>query len=307
MPPTREFLRRTRSRIRARANQAGIALLRAVACRMGHAVVRRDFYSPLVDTRTMPGELWTRAAPTPGLDLDLDGQLGFLERRLAPVIAEFRPPMRAADANKRFHLENPMYGPMDAHLLYAFVREMRPRRVLELGSGYSTLVIQEALSRNAGEGDTATHRVVDPYPSPLLEGVDAHLLMHRQSAAGVDVVLFDELEDRDILFVDTSHAVRPGGDVVRVVLEVLPTLRPGVIVHLHDIFRPFEYPRVLYDVFNVHWQEQYLVQALLSDNPGFEILCANHALWRLRRERVLPLFPGLTEGMEPSGFWFVRR
>jgi hypothetical protein len=307
MRPTREFLRRTRSRARARAQQTGVALLRAAGRRTGYSVVRRDFYSPLVDTRTLPDDLWTRAAPIPGLDLDLDGQLEFLERRLATLVAEFRPPLRAADPPTRFHLENPMYGPMDAHLLYAFVREMRPQRVLELGSGYSTLVIQEALSRNARDGDAATHQVVDPYPSPLLEGSQAQLRIHRQSAAAVAPALFGELEDRDILFVDTSHAVRPGGDVVRIVLEVLPTLRAGVVVHVHDIFRPFEYPRVLYDVLDVHWQEQYLIQALLSDNPGFEILCANHALWRLRRERVLPMFPGLREGMEPSGFWLVRR
>lgn len=289
-------------------------MLRAAGRGMGYAVVRRDFYSPLVETRTLPDDLWTRAAPTPGLDLDLDGQLAFLERRLSTLIAEFRPPLhagrpplQATNAPTRFHLENPMYGPMDAHLLYAFVREMRPKRVLELGSGYSTLVIQEALSRNARDGEAATHEVVDPYPSPLLEGSEAQLLIHRQSAAAVEPARFQELEDRDILFVDTSHAVRPGGDVVRIVLEVLPTLGAGVVVHVHDIFRPFEYPRVLYDLFDVHWQEQYLVQALLSDNPGFEILCANHALWRLRRERVLPMFPGLREGMEPSGFWFVRR
>ena len=80
-----------------------------------------------------------------------------------------------------------------------------------------------------------------------------------------------------------------------------------MIVHFHDIFRPFEYPRVFYERFDVHWQEQYLLQAFLAFNPNFEVLCANHALWRLRRDEAMALFAGLREGMQPSGFWFRRR
>jgi hypothetical protein len=94
--------------------------------------------------------------------------------------------------------------------------------------------------------------------------------------------------------------------VIRLVLEVLPALHSGVTVHFHDIFRPFEYPRIFYDRFNVHWQEQYLLQGFLAYNPHFRVLCSNHALWRLRRERVKPMFEGLREGMQPGGFWFTK-
>jgi hypothetical protein len=87
---------------------------------------------------------------------------------------------------------------------------------------------------------------------------------------------------------------------------LLPVLRRGVVVHFHDFFRPFEYPRILYERFNVHWQEQYLLQAFLSYNTNFEVLLSNHALWRLRRDRVRRLFPELREGMEPSALWFRR-
>ncbi len=94
--------------------------------------------------------------------------------------------------------------------------------------------------------------------------------------------------------------------MVRLVLEVLPALEPGVIVHFHDFFRPFEYPRVLYDAFDVHWQEHYLLQAFLAYNSRFEVLISAHALWRLRRERVKQLFAGLMEGTEPSALWLRR-
>jgi hypothetical protein len=266
------------------------ALVRRAARRAGLDTVVAGFYSPIVNVDELPEHVWDRQAPTPGIDLDLDAQLAMIEHELMPLTDGFRPPP-----------ENPWYRPMDAHLLYAMVRRQEPARVLELGSGYSTLIIQQALAAGGG----ASHEVVDPHPSELIppEG----LTLHRESAATVPGSVFDALSAGDILFVDTSHVVRPGGEVVRVVLEVLPSLRSGVIVHFHDFFRPFEYPRVLYEQLGVHWQEQYLLQAFLAYNPNFEVLCANHALWRLRRERVKRLFPELRAGMEPSALWFRRR
>ena len=239
-----------------------------------------------------------------GLALDLDAQLLMLES-LASFVAEFRPASRRGDNPAGFYLENEMYGPMDAHVLYAMLRRVRPQRVLELGSGYSSLVIQEALAVNDSEGVEGLHEVVDPHPSPLL-APGARLHVHRESAAVVAEEVFTGLGAGDVLFIDTSHTVRPGGEVTRLVLEVLPILAPGVLVHFHDIYRPFEYPRVFYDLFNVHWQEQYLLQAYLSYNANYRVVCANHALWRLRRPEVTSLFEGLVPGREPSAFWFER-
>jgi predicted O-methyltransferase YrrM len=254
------------------------------------AAVRADCYSPIVDPAVLPPEIWEQPAAMPGLELDLDGQLGRLEHRLSPLFPEFSP---AAG----FQLGNPWYGPMDAYVLYAMVRFLNPARVLELGSGYSTLVIQGALA------ESARHEVVDPAPSPVLTNVSARVTVHTESAARVSEGLVGALEPSDILFVDTSHTIKPGGEVTRIVLELLPALKPGVVVHFHDFFRPFEYPRVLYERFNVHWQEHYLVQAFLAYNPGFEVLCANHALWRLRGEPVKALLGQAGEGTVPSALW----
>jgi hypothetical protein len=263
------------------------AAVRRAARRAGLDTVRSGFYSPIVRPQTLAPAVWERPAPMPGLELDLDAQLRMIEQELVPLMAGFSAPP-----------ENPWYRPMDAHLLYAIVRRNRPARVLELGSGYSTLVIQQALEAGA------RHEVVDPHPSALIPS--DRVAVHRQSAAAVPQRLFDGLGARDILFVDTSHVIRPAGEVVRVVLEVLPALAAGVTIHFHDFFRPFEYPRVLYEELDLHWQEQYLLQALLAFNERFEVLCANHALWRLRREQVKRLFPDLREGMEPSALWFRR-
>jgi len=236
-----------------------------------------------------------------GLELDFDSQLAMIERDLGSYITEFRPPL-SGESTTGFYLDNPWYGPMDAHVLYAMIRRHKPRRVLELGSGFSTLIVAEALRAN---GESASHEVVDPTPSTLVADVEG-LQVRQESAATANAALFDRLSSGDILFVDTSHTVKPGGEVVRVILEVLPTLAAGVIVHFHDFFRPFPYPRVLYERFNVHWQEQYLLEAFLAYNPNFRVICANHALWRLRRSKVLRLFPVLREGMQPSAVWLER-
>jgi hypothetical protein len=272
--------------------------------------VASGFWSPIVETRVLPPETWARAAPMPGLELELDRQLEWL-KQLAPAMAELDAPLAPPEpgtAVDGFHLANPMFGPMDAYVLYAVVRDLRPRRVLELGSGYSTLVIERALGANAASGSArSAHEVVDPHPSELLGRATRSLTVRAESAAATPEEMFTSLAAGDLLFVDTSHVVVPGGEVVRLVLELLPALAPGVTVHFHDIYRPFEYPRALYDVFGLHWQEQYLLQAFLAFNPGFEVLCANQALWRLRRERIESLLPSQQLVAEPSSLWFVRR
>lgn len=269
-------------------------------------VVRADYYSPIVDPSALPNSVWDRAAPMPGLALDLDAQLELL-RSWTSLLREFDPPLHPDPRRPGFFLDNGWYGPMDAHVLYAQLRQLKPGRVLELGSGFSSLVADLALARNAADGRPARHVVVDPFPSELTAHLGDRAEVIAISAAELDSGRFAALGDGDVLFVDTSHAVRPGGEVVRLVLEVLPSLAPGVLIQFHDIFRPFEYPRVLYERFNVHWQEQYLIQAFLAFNLQFEVLCANHALWRLRRPQVQSLFPALREGMEPSGFWFRKQ
>ncbi len=277
-------------------------LVRRTARRAGLDVVPADFYSPIVDPRTLPSDAFERAAPMPGLALDLDGQLEWIEAELLPLILALDVPLQSRADPHAIHLDNGWYGPLDAHILYAGLRRWRPRRVLELGSGFSSLFIDRALA-DAGGGE---HEIVDPFPSPVLDRLTRPAVVQARSAAELAGDRFARLQAGDVLFVDTSHTVKPGGEVVRLVLEVLGELAPGVLVHFHDIYRPFAYPRVFYEQFNVHWQEQYLLQALLVDNPRFTVVCANHALWRLRRERVTPWFRGLREGMEPSGFWFRR-
>lgn len=118
--------------------------------------------------------------------------------------------------------------------------------------------------------------------------------------------VFDALEAGDVLFVDTTHTVKTGSDVNRIVLDVLPRLAPGVVVHFHDIFIPWEYHRHWIEG-EFKWNEQYLLQAFLSMNPGYEVLASSQALVREGREAISPLVPQLRAGSAPSALWIRRR
>jgi hypothetical protein len=292
-----------------RARHAGeeYRLLRRAARRAGYHLVRADYYSPIPDLDAIPATVWSEPAEMPGVAWDLDAQLAWLRDELAPWLAEFDPPPDPPGTEEGYHYRNPYFNALDADVLYAVVRSLRPPRVLEVGSGFSTLVVERAAARNRADGAPLRHQVFDPYPSPVLDPVRDELELTASPAEAIPVQAFAELAAGELLFIDTTHAVRPGGDVTHLLLDALPRLAAGVVVHVHDFFRPFEYPRVLMETYGVYWQEHHLVQALLCQSDAFEILCANHALARLRSTAIHELIPGLEPEMAPSSLWLRRR
>jgi len=242
-------------------------------------VVERGWSSPLPDREDLPEGLWERPRDMPGVDLDVAAQVEALRALLA-----HRVPLPDG-----FDPANPMYGPLDAAVLGAMLARERPQRVVELGSGWSSLVI-------AASG--AQHEIYDPHPSGL---VDAQPVR----AQDVALEVFTSLRAGDVLFVDTSHTVKTGGDVNRIVLDVLPLLAPGVIVHFHDVLLPWELHRNWLER-GWFWFEQYLLQAFLSGNPDWEVLLALHDLTRTERELVREVVPSWRGDSFPSAFWLRR-
>jgi hypothetical protein len=187
------------------------------------------------------------------------------------------------------------------------VRHLRPRRVLELGSGYSSLILGMANAANRAEGAAFRHDVYDPFSRPDLQpAIRAVADLHLVSANDVPACAVEALEAGDVLFVDTTHTVKLGSDVNHIVFEVLPRLRPGVVVHFHDIFLPYEYPREWFTWPEVYWAEQYLLQAFLMGNDGWETLLGVHALVRDRTDRVAAVVPALAEAQHPGSYWLRR-
>lgn len=264
------------------------------------------FYSPipnLEEVRAREAEIFAKPSPSlPGVDMNDAQQLRLLEK-LTPFYPELPFPAEQS-AETRFWYENWAYSYGDAIFLYAMLRHVRPRRVIEVGSGFSSAVMLDTRERF---GLDFALTCIEPDPSTL------HALLRPRDEVEilampvqqVPLGRFDELDAGDILFVDSTHVSKTGSDVNRIVLEILPRLRPGVLVHFHDVFYPFEYPKEwVYE--GRAWNEDYLLRAFLTFNDAWEIVLCNTYLFLFHREtldRDMPLFrknPG-------GGLWLRRR
>lgn len=281
-------------------------LTEALAERTGNELVPRTYYSPLPDLERLSEELWRVPRPIEGVELRVEQGVALLEE-LAPLIDEFRPPIEPPADGSGFYIENGGYGSVDAEVLYAMLRRVRPARVVELGSGASSHVISAAARANARHSHPFEHLIFDPFPFEAnpLGPVDGPVV----SAVGVEQIDADViagLGQRDVLFVDTTHTVKTGGDVNRVVLEFLPLLAPGVLVHFHDVFLPWEYPRGWVIDERRAYAEQYLLQSFLAFNSAYEVVFPAHAVTRAAPDLVASCIRSYRAGVAPGAFWIRR-
>ena len=297
---------RERSFYQSRAARGAYRGLRRGFAKAGLDVVVKTFYSPIPDLDQLPPGTFERRAELPGVAFDLERQLEYV-RGLREPLAEFRAEVASGAGDRYRWAANESYTEADASMLWAMVRSVKPRRVVELGSGHSTLVTAQALRRNAADGGEAAQlEVFDPFPSVVDDGLPGLTRLERIGAQQVPLQTFETLESGDVLFVDTTHTVKVGSDVNFVVLDVLPRLREGVHVHLHDIFLPYEYPKQWLEDYGLYWTEQYLVHAFLVFNSGFEVLASMHALQRDRRDAIAALLPPAVADWPGGAFWMRR-
>ena len=230
------------------------------------------FYSPL-PSREETAEAFARGGfgpPFPGVDLNEAGQLERLER-FAGWYAE-QPFPEEPTPGRRFHLANPSYGHFDAIMLYSMLREARPRRIIEVGSGFSSAAMLDLNDRVLGGAveftfiDPDMHRL-----RPLLRDGDAgRVTLIERRVQEVPLDAFAALGAGDVLFIDSSHVSKIGSDVNRLYFDVLPALAPGVLIHIHDVAGNLEYPREWFDEGRA-WNEQYLLRAFLMHNAAYRI------------------------------------
>ncbi|MDF0494643.1 class I SAM-dependent methyltransferase [Bradyrhizobium yuanmingense] len=288
------------SRLRDRA-----PLSRSVCDRFQFAIVRHHYYEPIV----FPADL-KRDPDLPrqiaGLNLNEAAQLGLVEE------FDYRNELLEIPVSQKglgqFGYHNGSFEPGDAEFLYNMIRHFRPKRIIEVGSGNSTLMARLAIEANRRD-DPRYHCeqiCIEPFEQPWLESAGVTVL--REKVECCPDSLFETLEENDILFIDSSHMIRPQGDVLHEYLHVLGLLRPNVIIHVHDIFTPYDYPAqwILRDRWL--WNEQYLLEAFLSFNPSFEIIGAVNWLARSHRDRLNDACPVLMREpwRQPGSFWFRR-
>jgi len=277
----------------------------------GFHVTPVHFYQPVPDTRTLRDSLWAERTETAGVDFREADQVELVGSFAAAYRSEYEAFPREPDGSPcTFYLNNGGFRLVDAEVLHCMIRRFRPRRMIEVGSGLSTCLAAQALRRNAEEASASACRftTVDPYPGTMVRrGIPGLTDLIPAEVQDVPIHVFQELGEDDILFIDSSHVLRVGSDVQYLYLEVLPRLRPGVLVHVHDIFLPSEYPRSWVLDKRRFWTEQYVLQTFLAFNEAFRIVLAAGYL-HLRRPDILEsAFPSYDRALEwPGSFWMRR-
>ena len=278
--------------------------------RLGFHVTPVDYMSPIPDLRHLPREQFKARSELVGIDLREDDQLQLLASLAGEYKHEYeRFPRTAPDEDWLFFVENESFVSTDAEVLYSLIRRLRPQRVVEIGSGYSSLLISRALTRNATDAEqTSTYTIIDPYPNPLVrDGLPGLASLRSVPVQEVPLNEFTSLERNDVLFIDSSHVSRVGSDVNYEFLEILPRLDPGVVVHVHDIFLPYEYPEQWVFDNRWFWTEQYLLQAFLTFNDAWDVMWAGSYMHDRRADELSAAFDSHGPTTSPGSFWMRRR
>ena len=259
--------------------------------RHGFHVTPVHFYQPIPDTQNLPETLWTEPSKLVGFNMNASVQLDLLRNHFPKFRSEYEQiPIESTDKEGRFYLNNKLFDGIDALVAYCMTRHFQPGLIIEVGSGFSSLLLGQAATKN----NNSALICIEPFPQEFLkQGFRGLRSLIEKKVQDMDLDFFSQLGPGDVLFIDSSHTVKIGGDVNYLFLEVLPRLKPGVIVHVHDIFFPFDYRRDWVKEEFRFWAEQYLLQAFLAFNSEFEVLMANRYLAHKYPEDLKAAFPSL--------------
>lgn len=275
-----------------------------LAERVGFQVYPKVFYSPFPDPAMVDIQRLREKRLLPGINIDTAKTLALLEHisRFTDEMGQF-PRNRADQSITWSHT----YPSLDTAALYAMIRYLKPRRYIEIGCGWSSHVSSAAILRNHSEGIACEALYIEPYPPAHLAEVKLPGVFLQEKVERVPLDSFQRLEAGDVLFIDTSHVIKVQNDVEHEFLRILPSLRAGVNVHIHDIFTPYDYPE--------EWligsgsnrgggNEQYALECLLSGGNDWEVVLPVHMLWREHRTQLSKLLPGATD--RPAAFWIRK-
>jgi hypothetical protein len=219
---------------------------------------------------------------------------------LVPYCADFDPPTEKHLAGENsFFWKCPAFSSCDAMAYYGMIRKHRPKTVLEIGSGYSTMVACHSV-KDCGCGRVVS---IEPYPKEWLSRLPVELRQEVAQNISPEYVN-DTLADGDVLFIDSTHTVKCGSDVVHLILRVLPFLRRKLFVHVHDIYLPYGLPKKSLTETQIYWTEQYLLMAYMLDNPKAEFLFSNVILCQSAPDAAKAMMHGRW-AIGGSSFWLA--
>lgn len=258
----------------------------------------RNYYEPLFDTQMLDKKM-LNSRKLPGLKLNAKMQISFLKQlKYGQELIH----LNFAKRNKQnlfFSIDNGSFEAGDAEFLYQFIRKVKPEQIIEIGGGESTRIIQLAAQKNSKKVD---HYCIEPYEMEWLNNFKSINLI-RNKIENLDFDWSKKLRANDLLFIDSSHIIRPQGDVLFEYLEILPQLAKGVYIHVHDIFTPRDYPENMLVNEVRFWNEQYLLEAILSNSSRYQIIASLNYLKHNFFADLKRVAPYLTSSHEPGSIY----
>jgi len=268
------------------------------------------YYQPIPDLKVLEErKVWEKVSKLNGIDFNHQ-QFKQNLISLSKYADECKWPEEHTSNPKDFYLNNNCFSYGCASVLHSMIRRNKPSRIIEVGSGFSSRIIREAILLNEKDGLKTEYTIIDPYSNLVQEDFPSNTTIIKRPVELMDTAFFEKLIENDILFIDSSHVCKIGSDVNFEILEVLPILNPGVFIHFHDIDLPYEYPK-LYTTnpqFRMFWTESYLLQAYLSGNKNYEIFLPMRYMQSKYEPDFRSLFPNgnKIQNWNSGSFWIKR-
>jgi hypothetical protein len=275
----------------------------------GFYFLRKHYYLPIPDDKDLKHSCNSELV---GINMNDEFQLRFTNDVLLKYKAEFLSfPIHSTGNSCSYHLVNGVFMAGDGNAYYALIRHLKPKTIIEVGAGYSAMLANHAIEKNIGElaKYECKFMAIEPHPGDYLMTLSRLTELKKCELQDVPVDYFLQLSSGDILFIDSSHVLKSGGDVWLEYCEIIPRLKSGVYIHIHDVSLPKPYPSVYYDA-HLYWNEQYVLQALLTNNDKLEVVWAGTYLFYKYADRMRKIFSPEYDLMresyplaEPSSFW----
>jgi len=270
-----------------------LSLSNSILKKIGIFPLTSNYYEPLFNFDNLKKKL-NEKRNLPGVKFDVDEQVKSLSQ------FNYNEELK----NLSFNFNNKFFEAGDAEIYYQTIRYFKPKKIIEIGSGHSSLLAKQAIKNNKKIDNVTTKLTcIEPYENRWLEENDIHVI--REKVEEIDIKIFSDLNKNDILFIDSSHVIKPQGDIIKIFLEILPKLKPGVIVHIHDIFSPRDYPENWLKVENRFFNEQYLLEGILDNSSKYKIMLSLNLLKHDFYSEIKKVCPFLDDKSEPSSFYIV--
>ena len=275
-------------------------IIHKVGLKMGIQILPNHYYSSVADINHLKKtkKIWAKKSTMPEIKLDLDEQIKNLKTICSPYKNEY---LGNKIYKKAVSLHfGPGFGYIEAQALHSVIRHYKPKKIIEIGSGVSTYCSVTAVKMNTKELHQNSDIIcIDPFPSAQLQMIK-NITLIKKEVQTIPIKLFTDLNSNDILFIDSSHTVKPSSDVNYIILEILPRLHKGVIVHFHDIYFPYDYQRGILNSF-FQWSESSLLRAFLISNYKVEIIFCLSILHYDRKSDLKEVFPEYNPSLDKNG------